>query len=178
MVRGPGRPGCALRCIAPAVPPPQTHAPGRPDHRLGMGAMLPALLLHARPPPAPPLPPRPVQQPMLEWLASNYKMFGCLLEFVTDRSEEGNQFCKGFGGIGGVLRYSVRGPCAAQGGRAGRDAAGRPAAARGDTRPGPAHAPAAALALLSSLERKFNLAPAHAPPPHTPPPHTGGPHRV
>ena len=115
-----------------------------------------------------------LQQPMLEWLANNYKKFGCLLEFVTgamavgtawrlrqrrhvvhcvgcpaasaqhvaflhapppppppllflhaclfadplhtpcplpppaDRSEEGNQFCKGFGGIGGVLRYSVR----------------------------------------------------------------------
>lgn len=98
------------------------------------------------------------QQPMLEWLANNYKKFGCVLEFVTDRSEEvryvggqhlhqllrvlpmrcpaaaqapsrmrgpiclpvlhcwasphcavqGNQFCKGFGGIGGVLRYSVR----------------------------------------------------------------------
>ena len=50
-----------------------------------------------------------LQQPMLEWLANSYKKFGCLLEFVTDRSEEGNQFCKGFGGIGGVLRYSVRG---------------------------------------------------------------------
>lgn len=49
-----------------------------------------------------------LQQPMLEWLANSYKKFGCLLEFVTDRSEEGNQFCKGFGGIGGVLRYSVR----------------------------------------------------------------------
>jgi peptide chain release factor subunit 1 len=47
------------------------------------------------------------KQPMLEWLANNYKKFGCVLEFVTDRSEEGNQFCKGFGGIGGVLRYSV-----------------------------------------------------------------------
>ncbi|KAL4430676.1 hypothetical protein ABPG75_005932 [Micractinium tetrahymenae] len=47
------------------------------------------------------------KQPMLEWLANSYKKFGCLLEFVTDRSEEGNQFCKGFGGIGGVLRYSV-----------------------------------------------------------------------
>jgi len=47
------------------------------------------------------------KQPMLEWLANNYKKFGCLLEFVTDCSEEGNQFCKGFGGIGGVLRYSV-----------------------------------------------------------------------
>lgn len=45
--------------------------------------------------------------PMLEWVANNYKKFGCTLEFVTDRSQEGSQFCRGFGGIGGVLRYSV-----------------------------------------------------------------------
>lgn len=57
------------------------------------------------PAPAPSLP-RP-QMPMLEWLANNYKKFGCALEFVTNRSQEGSQFCKGFGGIGGVLRYSV-----------------------------------------------------------------------
>lgn len=47
------------------------------------------------------------KQPMLEWIANNYKKFGCLLEFVTDRSQEGSQFCRGFGGIGGILRYSV-----------------------------------------------------------------------
>lgn len=29
------------------------------------------------------------------------------MEFVTDRSQEGSQFCKGFGGIGGLLRYAV-----------------------------------------------------------------------
>ena len=29
------------------------------------------------------------------------------LEIVTDRSQEGSQFCKGFGGIGGILRYRV-----------------------------------------------------------------------
>jgi peptide chain release factor subunit 1 len=44
---------------------------------------------------------------MLEWLANNYKSFGCQLEFVTDRSEEGSQFVRGFGGIGGQLRYQV-----------------------------------------------------------------------
>ncbi len=44
---------------------------------------------------------------MLEWLANNYKKFGCVLEFVTNRSQEGSQFCRGFGGIGGILRYSV-----------------------------------------------------------------------
>ena len=29
------------------------------------------------------------------------------MEFVTDRSQEGSQFCRGFGGIGGLLRYAV-----------------------------------------------------------------------
>ena len=44
---------------------------------------------------------------LLEWLANNYKSFGATLEIVTDRSQEGSQFCKGFGGIGGILRYRV-----------------------------------------------------------------------
>lgn len=47
------------------------------------------------------------KQPLLEWLANEYKKFGCALEFVTNRSQEGNQFCRGFGGIGGILRYQV-----------------------------------------------------------------------
>lgn len=42
---------------------------------------------------------------LLEWLANNYIKFGCELEFITDRSQEGSQFCKGFGGIGGILRF-------------------------------------------------------------------------
>ena len=44
---------------------------------------------------------------LLEWLANEYKTFGATLEIVTDRSQEGSQFCKGFGGIGGILRYRV-----------------------------------------------------------------------
>ncbi|XP_013394137.1 eukaryotic peptide chain release factor subunit 1-like [Lingula anatina] len=40
-------------------------------------------------------------QPLLEWLANNYKTFGATLEIITDRSQEGAQFVKGFGGIGG-----------------------------------------------------------------------------
>ena len=44
---------------------------------------------------------------LLEWLANNYKQFGCILEFVTNKSQEGSQFCRGFGGIGGILRYQV-----------------------------------------------------------------------
>ncbi|PWW73209.1 peptide chain release factor eRF/aRF subunit 1 [Tuber magnatum] len=43
----------------------------------------------------------------LEWLAEKYQDFGATLEFVTDRSGEGNQFVKGFGGIGALLRYKV-----------------------------------------------------------------------
>ncbi len=34
---------------------------------------------------------------MLEWLANNYKKFGCVLEFVTDRSEEVR--------LGGIAQY-------------------------------------------------------------------------
>jgi len=45
--------------------------------------------------------------PLVEWFANNYKTFGAALEFVTNRSQEGSQFVKGFGGIGGILRYKV-----------------------------------------------------------------------
>lgn len=47
------------------------------------------------------------QVSFLEWLAEKYKDFGAALEFVSDRSSEGNQFVKGFGGIGAILRYKV-----------------------------------------------------------------------
>jgi len=42
---------------------------------------------------------------LVEWLSANYTNFGCKLEFVTNKSQEGSQFCKGFGGVGGFLRY-------------------------------------------------------------------------
>lgn len=44
-------------------------------------------------------------QPLLEWLANNYKSFGATLEIITDKSQEGSQFVRGFGGIGG--QYSL-----------------------------------------------------------------------
>ncbi|KAJ3107596.1 Eukaryotic peptide chain release factor subunit 1-3 [Phlyctochytrium bullatum] len=44
---------------------------------------------------------------LLEWFSERYKDFGATLEFVTNRSQEGSQFCKGFGGIGGILRYKI-----------------------------------------------------------------------
>jgi peptide chain release factor subunit 1 len=45
--------------------------------------------------------------PLLEWLANNFKRYGTTLEIVTNKSQEGSQFVKGFGGIGGILRYQV-----------------------------------------------------------------------
>ncbi|KAJ3697548.1 hypothetical protein LUZ61_001253 [Rhynchospora tenuis] len=45
--------------------------------------------------------------PLLEWFANEYKKFGCTMEFVTNKSQEGSQFCRGFGGIGGILRYQL-----------------------------------------------------------------------
>merc|ERR1712226_1187462 len=54
-------------------------------------------------------------EPFIDWLVDtkadtdqpNYKQYGTTLEIVTDRSQEGSQFVKGFGGIGGLLRYQV-----------------------------------------------------------------------
>lgn len=42
---------------------------------------------------------------LLEWLANNYKSFGATLEIITDKSQEGSQFVKGFGGIGGEFYH-------------------------------------------------------------------------
>jgi len=42
---------------------------------------------------------------LVEWLAEHYKDFGTRLEIVTDKSTEGSQFAKGFGGIGAMLRF-------------------------------------------------------------------------
>ncbi|KAM1234333.1 hypothetical protein ACFX13_004001 [Malus domestica] len=42
---------------------------------------------------------------LLAWFAGEYKCFGCALEFVTTKSQEGSQFYQGIGSIGGLLRY-------------------------------------------------------------------------
>ncbi|OLY79777.1 Eukaryotic peptide chain release factor subunit 1 [Smittium mucronatum] len=47
------------------------------------------------------------RMPLLEWVADTYKDFGANLEFITNRSTEGSQFVRGFGGIGGILRYKL-----------------------------------------------------------------------
>ncbi len=45
--------------------------------------------------------------PLTEWFLDTYKKYVSHLEIVTDKSAEGSQFVKGFGGIGGILRYRV-----------------------------------------------------------------------
>merc|ERR1719215_2275284 len=47
------------------------------------------------------------EEPFLDWIVANYKNFGTTLEFITDKSQEGNQFVKGFGAIGGLMRYKL-----------------------------------------------------------------------
>lgn len=44
---------------------------------------------------------------IVEWIAENYKQFGVTLEIVSDKTQEGSQFCRGFGGIGGLLRWKI-----------------------------------------------------------------------
>ncbi|KAI3915269.1 hypothetical protein MKX01_035528 [Papaver californicum] len=47
------------------------------------------------------------KQSLLGWFATEYKQFGCDIEYVTDKSQEGSQFCRGYGGVGGLLRYQL-----------------------------------------------------------------------
>ena len=47
---------------------------------------------------------------LVEWLAEHYKDFGTKLEIVTDKSTEGSQFAKGFGGLGAFLRFQFEFP--------------------------------------------------------------------
>jgi len=49
---------------------------------------------------------------LAEWLCDHYKEFGCQLHLVSDHTTLGAQFVRGFGGIGGVLRFPM--PTAAE----------------------------------------------------------------
>ena len=46
-------------------------------------------------------------RPLLDWIVDEYKKHGAKLEIVSDTFSEGAQFCKSFGGIGAILRYST-----------------------------------------------------------------------
>ena len=43
----------------------------------------------------------------IDWIVENYQQFGVTLELISDKTSEGSQFCKGFGGIGGILRFQL-----------------------------------------------------------------------
>ncbi len=40
-----------------------------------------------------------------EWLVDHHGDYGATLQLISDQTQEGSQYCKGFGGIGGLLRY-------------------------------------------------------------------------
>lgn len=44
---------------------------------------------------------------LIDHLSEKYQDYKADLFFVTDKSEEGNQFVQGFAGIGGILKYKV-----------------------------------------------------------------------
>jgi peptide chain release factor subunit 1 len=46
-------------------------------------------------------------EPLCDWLCVHYGDFGCKIELISDKTQEGYQFVKGFGGLAGMLRYKV-----------------------------------------------------------------------
>ena len=47
------------------------------------------------------------QEPLGDWLCVNYQNYGAKIELITDKTQEGFQFVKGFGGIGAMLRDKI-----------------------------------------------------------------------
>eukprot|EP01102_Stenamoeba_stenopodia_P008398 TRINITY_DN2410_c0_g1_i1.p1 TRINITY_DN2410_c0_g1~~TRINITY_DN2410_c0_g1_i1.p1 ORF type:complete len:366 (-),score=89.15 TRINITY_DN2410_c0_g1_i1:187-1284(-) len=48
--------------------------------------------------------------PLVDYFVENYEAIGVKLELVQDATSEGNQFCKGFGGLGALLRFRMAMP--------------------------------------------------------------------
>lgn len=46
-------------------------------------------------------------EPLADWLLLHYGNYGLKIELITEQSSEGFQFVRGFGGIGGFLRYKL-----------------------------------------------------------------------
>jgi len=42
---------------------------------------------------------------LTDWFTENYRNWGCELHLVSSATTQGAQFCAGFGGVGGILRY-------------------------------------------------------------------------
>jgi len=51
--------------------------------------------------------------PLLDWVLEHYGEFGANLELISDQTDVGAQFVKGFGGIGGLMRYQTELPSTA-----------------------------------------------------------------
>jgi len=47
---------------------------------------------------------------LVDYFVENYETIGVKLELVQDATSEGNQFCKGFGGLGALLRFKMAMP--------------------------------------------------------------------
>jgi len=45
--------------------------------------------------------------PLVDWFAEHFQEFGADLQLIQDATPEGSQFAKGFGGVGGILRYKT-----------------------------------------------------------------------
>lgn len=45
------------------------------------------------------------KEALVDWLAEHHRDYGSEIVFVTDSSPEGSQFVKGFGGLGGFMRF-------------------------------------------------------------------------
>lgn len=45
------------------------------------------------------------KEALVDWLAEHHRDYGSEIVFVTDASPEGSQFVKGFGGLGGFMRF-------------------------------------------------------------------------
>jgi len=48
--------------------------------------------------------------PLLDWILEHYGEFGAEIELISDQTDVGAQFVKGFGGLGGLLRYQTELP--------------------------------------------------------------------
>lgn len=46
-------------------------------------------------------------EPLTTWLCTNASLYGAKLEFISDQTEEGSDFIRGYDGIGAFLRYKV-----------------------------------------------------------------------
>lgn len=45
------------------------------------------------------------KESLIDFFIENYKKYGCKIEIITNSTQESSQFCRGFGGVGGILRW-------------------------------------------------------------------------